>query len=49
MGACNARAGSLQINLAHIWDSYDVMNRRSNTAYDSKNSKDKIIDSEGQN
>jgi hypothetical protein len=49
IGVWNARAGSLQINLAHIWDSFDRMNRRTDRGYDSKNCKDKIIDCEGQN
>lgn len=48
MGACNAWAGSLLINLAHTWDNSDMINR-SNTGYDSKTSKDKTIDSKGQN
>jgi len=43
MGVWNATAGSLQINLAHIWDSFDRMNGRNDRGYDSKNSKDKIL------
>jgi hypothetical protein len=43
----NARISNLQINLPHIWDSFDMMDRRSDKGYESRNSKDKVINSEG--